>query len=203
MKSSDSSYSNAKPSTQSNHCLPTRPPNCPPSHRANNVDSHDTTSSDSEDPVLDDADVHANVTELPDSSCTINTLNKDKFFICTSAMIISPSVDSSTHYVDALADGALVSLPVTVKTLLDSGCTAHIFKEKKNFWSYCKDKAVDVKTANCDVLSTMACGEIHIQVHCSNGKHVVVCLLDCLHVPDVPMNLISVGALMGKKNSAW
>ncbi len=148
---------------------------------------------------MSDADVYANVAELPDSDCTVDTLIEDKFFICVSATIISPSFDSATHYFDALTDGALVSLSKTIKTLLDSGCTAHIFKEKKFFWSYREDEAVDIKTANCGVLSTLAHGEIRIRVRCSNGKHVVICLLDCLHALAVPMNLISVGTLTERK----
>ncbi|PBK82317.1 hypothetical protein ARMGADRAFT_1090531 [Armillaria gallica] len=185
------SSSSAKSSSQSNQHPSTCPPNCSSSHRANLADSHATVSSNC-DGSLVDGDVCTNVAELPDSQCTVNTLNEDEFFICSSAIVISPLAASSTLYFNALAEGALIALPQIVKTLLDSGCKAHIFKEKRFFWSYWEDEAVDVKTANCGVLSTRARGEIRMHVHCTNGKHVVVCLL---HAPDVPMNLISIGTL--------
>ncbi|PBK81071.1 hypothetical protein ARMGADRAFT_1091620 [Armillaria gallica] len=183
-----------KSSSQSNQHPSTYPPNHSSSHRAILADSHATVSSDCDGSSVD-VDVCANFAELPYSQYTIDTLNEDEFFICLSAIVISPLVASSTLYFDALVEGALIALPQIMKTLLDSGCTAYIFKEKRFFWSYWEDKAVDMKTAKCGVLSTRACGEICMCVHCTNGKHVMVCLLDCLHVPDVPMNLISVGAL--------
>lgn len=112
---SDSS-STSKSSTQSNHHPSTHPPDHPSSHRANLTDSHDARSSDSDGSLLD-ADVYTNVAELPVSQCTINTLDEDKFFICLSVIVISPSIDSSTLYFNTLADGALIALPNMIKTL--------------------------------------------------------------------------------------
>jgi hypothetical protein len=54
--------------------------------------------------------------------------------------------------------------------------------------------AVPVKTANCGFLTTLAIREVkfHLMI---NGKKIVWTLKNCLHTPDVPINLISVGAL--------
>ncbi len=143
-----------------------------------------------------DPEAYAAVSMLPDIDCTVNTVNEDIVFVCSGASILSPSTEASTWFYDA---GSFISLSHLVKTMLDLGCTTHIFKDKKCFWSYREDEAVDVKTANCGVLSTKARGEIRIRVRCTNGQRIIVRLLDCLHAPDVPMNLISVGALTERR----
>jgi len=79
-------------------------------------------------------------------------------------------------------------------TILDSGCTNHIIKDHSLFWTYHPSLAVPVKTANCGVLSTLAHGEVHFHVDCG-GKFVTMVLKDCLHAPDFPLNLLSVGAM--------
>ncbi len=129
MRSTDSSSSSVKPFSQINSCSSMHPPDCSSSYRANFTDSLEPMTFNSEG-SLPDTDAYANIAKLPDTTYTMDTLNEDEFFICVSTTIISPSLNSSTHYFDALADGALVSL---IKTLLDSGCTTHIFKDKKYF----------------------------------------------------------------------
>ncbi len=180
------SQSNAQFTTQ--HHLPN-----PPTHCANYMDTQDTSPSDNDVAPLDSNDYAAVV--IPYTDCTVDSVNDDIVFICMGASILSSSAQALTWFYDGLKDGSFAALSLLVKTMLDSGCTTHIFKERRYFWSYHEDEAVDVRTANCGVLSTKACGEIHICVHCMNGIWVVVQLLDCLHAPDVPMNLISVGAL--------
>lgn len=51
-----------------------------------------------------------------------------------------------------------------------------------------------VKTANCSFLATLAIGDVKIKLVVGN-RTVLWTLKNCLHVPDVPVNLISVGAL--------
>jgi hypothetical protein len=54
--------------------------------------------------------------------------------------------------------------------------------------------AVPVKTANCGFLTTLVIGDVEFHL-VINGKKIVWTLKNCLHALDVPINLISVGAL--------
>ena len=81
--------------------------------------------------------------------------------------------------------------------VLDSGCTHYILRDRANFWTYDTTKASPVKTANCGYLQTLARGTARFRVS-SGGRSVVFILNDCLHAPDAPINLISVGALAEK-----
>ena len=82
-------------------------------------------------------------------------------------------------------------------SVLDSGCTHHIFRDRTLFWTYDETKATPVKTANCGFLSTLARGSVRFRV-VSGTRSVVFVLKDCLHAPDAPINLVSVGALTEK-----
>jgi hypothetical protein len=77
---------------------------------------------------------------------------------------------------------------------LDSACTNHIFCDRTVFHTYDTDGAVSVKTANCGLLTTLAIGDVKIKLLVGD-KMVIWTLHNCLHAPDVPINLISVGAL--------
>src|SRR5271168_2414634 len=89
---------------------------------------------------------------------------------------------------------ALASITSQFNSALDSGCTNHIIYNRELFWTYDTAAAVPVKTANCGILTTYAKGDVkfHIKV---NGYTITWTLHNCLHAPDVPINLISVGAL--------
>ena len=50
-----------------------------------------------------------------------------------------------------------------------------------------------MKTANCGFLTTLAVGDIKIKLLLGD-KMVIWTLRNCLHAPDIPINLISVGA---------
>ena len=82
-------------------------------------------------------------------------------------------------------------------SLLDSGCTNHIFRDRTVFWTYDSALATPVKTANCGFLNTLACGSVHFRLK-SGSQSAVFVLKDCLHAPDAPINLISVGAMTEK-----
>ena len=82
-------------------------------------------------------------------------------------------------------------------SVLDSGCTHYIIHDRALFWSYDTTLATPVKTANCGFLQTLACGTVRFRVS-SSSRTVTFILHDCLHAPDAPINLISVGALTEK-----
>lgn len=89
---------------------------------------------------------------------------------------------------------ALNSISQAYNTALDSACTNHIFRNRDLFHTYIVEGAVPVKTANCGFLTTLGIGDVKIRLTIGD-KNVVWTLTNCLHAPDVPINLISVGAL--------
>ncbi|KAF5381798.1 hypothetical protein D9615_005519 [Tricholomella constricta] len=113
----------------------------------------------------------------------------------------SPPLHSdSVLYLDfanAASPIVLASLADRFNAILDSGCTVHIIRDRKYFWSYDTSLAVPVGTANCGTLTTLAKGEVRFRISL-DGVDRVICLQDCLHAPDVPINLLSVGSLAEK-----
>src|SRR5271168_3334633 len=95
---------------------------------------------------------------------------------------------------------ALSSLSQEYNSVLDSACTNHIFRDSNVFHTYNTDGAVPVKTANCGLLTTLAVGDVKIKLTIGN-KVITWTLQNCLHAPDVPINLVSVGALQEHKMS--
>ena len=55
-----------------------------------------------------------------------------------------------------------------------------------------------VRTVNCGTLTMLAWGEVRFHIILDGIEH-TVCLHDCLHAPDVPINLLSVGAMQEKQ----
>jgi len=92
---------------------------------------------------------------------------------------------------------ALASFASRFNTILDSGCTTHIIKDRQYFWTYNPELATPVGTANCGVLNTLARGEVRFRV-LFQGQERIVRMRECLHAPDVPVNLLSVGAMAEK-----
>ena len=66
------------------------------------------------------------------------------------------------------------------------------------FWTYDPGLATLVGTANCGTLTMLAHGEVHFWV-VLGGSECTVCIWDCLHAPDIPINLLSVGAMQEKQ----
>ena len=89
------------------------------------------------------------------------------------------------------------SITNSFNTILDSGCTNHIIRDRALFWMYREDQAVPVKTANCGILQTLACGDVKYRVPFGQ-QQIVLTLHNCLHEPDAPLNLLSVGAMQEK-----
>jgi hypothetical protein len=77
---------------------------------------------------------------------------------------------------------------------LDSGCTDHIITDQQLFQTYDESGAVDIGTANCGLLSAKASGNVSFHVPYED-RFFVFTLCGCLHAPDAPLNLLSVGAL--------
>ena len=81
-----------------------------------------------------------------------------------------------------------------VTALLDSGCSQHIIKDRSLFSTYDISGATSVTMANCGSLRALASGDVSIRV-LFKGHLVTIVFRNCLHVPDVPIHLLSVGVL--------
>ena len=88
----------------------------------------------------------------------------------------------------------LAALPDQFNTALDSACTNHIIQDWNLFQSYNVSGAVPVKMANCGFLTTLAVGDVKFRL-VVQGRTITWTLRNCLHAPEVPINLISVGTL--------
>ena len=97
----------------------------------------------------------------------------------------------------AVPPSAFSTISFPFNSLLDSGCTHHIIRDRSLFWTYDTALATPVKMANCGFLQTLARGSVRFHVF-SRSRPVTFVLNDCLHVPDAPIKLISVGALTEK-----
>lgn len=119
------------------------------------------------------------------------------------AMSLSTSnnIEFSTYAFSSFSENSLdrpLALSLVTQgrynSALDSACTNHIFRDRHLFHTYNIDGALPVKTANCGFLTTLAIGDVKIKLMIGN-KTISWTLRNCLHAPDVPINLISVGAL--------
>ena len=86
-----------------------------------------------------------------------------------------------------------LSLGGKFNSCLDSDFTDYIITSQALFQNYTAEGAVDIGTANCGSLSAKGLGDVTFEVPFED--HYVPFTCGCLHAPDVPMNLISVGAL--------
>jgi hypothetical protein len=105
-------------------------------------------------------------------------------------------VDGDPHGPTVLSSTVSGSL-FFFNSVLDSHCMNHIFHGHLLFWTYDPALATPVKTANCGLLRTLACETVCFHVT-SGTCSVVFIFTNCLHVPDAPLNLLSVGALVEK-----
>ena len=104
------------------------------------------------------------------------------------AMALSPDLSN------ALALIATSPTSKRLNTVLDSGSTHHIFRDRSAFRTYDTAKELSVTTANCGSLVAMGMGTVTMAIHLA-GRTVELTLQNCLHAPDVPVNLFSVGEL--------
>jgi hypothetical protein len=97
----------------------------------------------------------------------------------------TPSIDDFTGLLSA--SGGFASI-------LDSGTSSHLLKDRDVFWTYEVAQARPMKTANHGVLLTKASGDclVHLSM---GGVSTVIKLRDCLHAPSACINLLSVGRM--------
>jgi hypothetical protein len=146
-------------------------------------------------------------TSIPFAACTTHQ------HACTAAAPINNDIHIDWYDVGTSQSFAFSSLsdllpfesPVSCatitnsfNTILDSGCTNHIIRDRALFWTYNEDQAVPVKTANCGILNTLARGDVKFRVSFGQ-QQIILTLRDCLHAPDAPLNLLSVGAMQEKR----
>ena len=158
---------------------------------------HDTT-----DPTTDPVPSFSALSlTTTDSIVTpISVINDDVFFdlyLPSQLKSVAYSAISPSFLDLSLSPFAFASTSFPFNSLLDSGCTHHIIRDRSLFWTYDTTRATAVKTANCGSLQSLARGSVRFRVT-SGGRTVNFILNDCLHAPDAPVNLLSVGALTEK-----
>jgi len=99
------------------------------------------------------------------------------------AMIEKPSAEGFA----ALLNGSFASI-------LDSGTSSHLLKDRDVFWTYEATQARPMKTANQGILQTKASGDCLVRLTL-RGVTTTVKLRDCLHAPSACVNLLSVGRM--------
>ena len=150
-------------------------------------------------PIAHIAEVKNNQTDIEENPCIIEETTISNEF---AAMSLGTSND--THYTTyALSSLPEIStdLPFAPSSIsqgynaaLDLACTNHIFRDQDVFHTYNVEGAVPVKTANCGTLTMLGIGNVNIKLVIGD-RTVIWTLTNCLHAPDVPINLISVGTL--------
>jgi len=95
---------------------------------------------------------------------------------------------------------ALLSLIALFNALLYSGCTHHIIRDRSLFSNYVTRK-IAVGTANCGSLQALGTGDVSFRSSYGD-RRVLFTLHGCLHAPDAPINLLSVGSLVKRGMSA-
>jgi len=139
-----------------------------------------------------------------DLSTSFSALGATSFVPSTSTLPVNnniyfdlyqPSVMPTTFLSLAnLSPSYLSSINTLFNFILDSGCTHHIIQDRLFFWTYDTSHAIQVKTANCGMLETLAKGDVKVCLLCGT-KTIVLAFWDCLHAPSTPINLISVGTM--------
>ncbi|KAF8804217.1 hypothetical protein BYT27DRAFT_7259650 [Phlegmacium glaucopus] len=89
---------------------------------------------------------------------------------------------------------AFLSLGERFNSCLDSGCTDYIIRDWTLFHTYDTSGAVDIGTANCGSLSALASGDVTFCIP-YKSHFAFFTLQGCLHAPEAPINLLSVGAM--------
>ncbi|KAG1821740.1 uncharacterized protein BJ212DRAFT_1297070 [Suillus subaureus] len=82
-------------------------------------------------------------------------------------------------------------------TILDLGTTVTLVKEHRFFQTYSTEDPVDVLTANHGVLQTTGHGNCITWLTIGKWR-LHICLSNCLHAPDVLLNLLSVSCMNAK-----
>ena len=150
-------------------------------------------------PIAHIAEVEENQTDIEESTSNAeeDTLNNE---FAAMSLGVNNNIHFSTYALSSFSEiptdllFALSSISQGYNSALDSACTNHIFRDRNVFHTYDVDGAVSVKTANCGILQTFGIGDVKIKLVIGD-KIITWTLTKCLHAPDVPINLISVGTL--------
>ena len=102
----------------------------------------------------------------------------------------SPVAFTST----VVESAAFLSMANSFNSLLDSGCTHHIIRDRTLFRTFTA-RTISVGTANCGSLDALGSGDVEFR-YPFGEKFVVFTLRGCLFAPSAPINLLSVGALV-------
>ncbi len=151
-------------------------------------------------PRVNLADAEVSV-ELPDihnddgsPDVHVASINDDDKVTIYAALSQSSLDPPDTTFLDMKNLLAYTSVIKSFNCFLDSGCSVPLIHDHNTFWTYDEEGALNVQTANCSVLNTLAHGEVQMLVDC--GKQPVTLIWsNCLHAPDCPVNLLSVGAM--------
>jgi len=87
---------------------------------------------------------------------TVTPVNSNIYFDVYRAGVIPTALSSVTE----LSPVCLSTISQIFNSVLDSGCTNHIIRDRSLFWTYHTSLAIPVQTANCGVLETLAKGDI-------------------------------------------
>ena len=143
-------------------------------------------------PTLDDEAILPPVANLCIPMFTPNTdFDFDLYPQCPSVYMPFPRLALAT--VD-FQTSALVSLVAIFNTLLDSGCTHHIIRDRALFSNFVAT-TISIGTANCGSLEALGTGDVVFR-YPYGDHHVAFTLRGCLFAPTAPINLVSVGALV-------
>jgi hypothetical protein len=133
-------------------------------------------------------------TAFPVPTTSTFPVNNDVYFDAYRTGVISCAFTSLTEDLPIWFS----SMSLLYNSILDSGCTNHIIRDRALFWTYRTSQAVLVKTANCSILETLAMGDV--KFHMKYGSQsVIIVLCNCLHAPSAPINLLSVGAMQERR----
>lgn len=89
--------------------------------------------------------------------------------------------------------------PGLFTTILDSGATSHLIKDRGYFIDFVKEDCPPVKTANQGMLRTSGCGSCVVEIALGKDTYCLI-LKECLHAPGALLNLLSVGHML---NHGW
>ena len=156
-------------------------------------------------PIAHIAEIEENQPDLEESTSNSgeDTLNNE---FAAMSLGVSNNIHISTYVLSSFSEipteqpFALSSISQGYNSALDSACTNHIFRDCNVFHTYNVDGALPVKTANCGILQTLGIGDVKIKLVIGD-KVITWTLTKCLHAPDVPINLISVGSLQEHRMS--
>jgi hypothetical protein len=155
------------------------------------VQAQDNTIINPDPPALDDISIIPRTDLLSTTSSSVfdhnQNIERDLYPMCDSQSLVCTGVTKAEPT-------AFLSLGGRFNSCLDSGCTDHIITDRKLFHTYDTSGAVDIGTANCGSLSAVASGDVVFRVPFGD-RFVLFTLRRCLHAPDAPINLLSVGAL--------